>query len=91
MITIQATIGKVFKRIHDNFIMGNKIALGIDYSTGTPREDLPEYYTEVFDPAVLPTMDWLKVHIQQWLTENGVAYLSSDTKEQLIERITNGT
>lgn len=88
---IEATQGKVFKRIHDGFVMGNSISLGVDYSTGAPREDLPEYYTEVFDPNILPTMDWLKADIQQWLAENGVAYLSSDTKEQLIERITNGT
>jgi len=45
-MTIKATEGKTFKRIHDGFIMGSEIALGIDYSTGTPREDKPEYYEE---------------------------------------------
>lgn len=47
MNTITATEGKAFRRIHDGFIMGNEIVLGYDYSTGTPREDLPEYYEEV--------------------------------------------
>lgn len=39
--------GYVFKRIHDQLLMGNEIILGIDYSTGVPREDLAEYYEEV--------------------------------------------
>ena len=33
--------------IHDGFIMGEIIYLGIDYSTGEPREDKAEYYEEV--------------------------------------------
>jgi hypothetical protein len=41
---------RVFKRIHDGFIMGNEIVLGKDYSTGIEREDLPEYYEEVLSP-----------------------------------------
>jgi hypothetical protein len=41
---------KVFKRIHDGFIFGNKIHLGIDFSTGVQREDLPEYYEEIENP-----------------------------------------
>ena len=44
---IEAKEGFTFKRIHDGFIMGEIIYLGIDYSTGEPREDRAEYYEEV--------------------------------------------
>ena len=47
MITITAKEGMTFVRIHDGFDMGDTIYLGIDYSTGEPRVDKPEYYTEV--------------------------------------------
>ena len=47
MNTIIATEGYTFRRIHDGFIMGETIHLGIDYSTGEPREDKAEYYEEV--------------------------------------------
>jgi hypothetical protein len=47
---ITAQEGKVFRRIHDGFVMGTEIYLGIDYSTGEPREDLPEYYEEIDEP-----------------------------------------
>lgn len=47
MKTIIASEGKIFKRLSDNRIAGTEICLGIDYSTGVPREDLPEYYEEV--------------------------------------------
>lgn len=47
---IRADAGKVFKRKHDDFIMGDEIFLGIDYSTGTARQDLPEYYEEIDAP-----------------------------------------
>lgn len=50
MKTITAKTGKVFRRIHDGFVMGNEIYLGIDYSTGEPREDKPEYYEEIDEP-----------------------------------------
>ena len=43
---ITAESGYTFVRIHDGFEMGVEISLGIDYSTGEPREDLPEYYRE---------------------------------------------
>ena len=43
---ITAEIGYTFVRIHDGFEMGEEIYLGIDYSTGEPREDKPEYYKE---------------------------------------------
>ena len=47
---IRADEGKVFRRKHDGFIMGNEIFLGIDYSTGTARQDLPENYEEIEAP-----------------------------------------
>lgn len=47
---IKTTEGKVFRRIHDGFIMGNEIWLGYDYSTGQQRYDLPEYYEEIDEP-----------------------------------------
>lgn len=50
---ITASEGNVFRRIHDGFIMGKSIALGVDYSTGVPREDLPEYYEEIVDPYLV--------------------------------------
>ena len=43
---ITAENGYTFVRIHDGFEMGEEIYLGIDYSTGEPREDKPEYYRE---------------------------------------------
>ena len=42
---ITADEGKIFRRIHDGFIMDSQIHLGIDYSLST-EEDLPEYYEE---------------------------------------------
>jgi hypothetical protein len=47
---IKAKHNHIFKRKHDGFIMGNEIVLGVDYSTGKPRQDKPEYYEEVQDP-----------------------------------------
>jgi len=44
---ITAKEGKVFKRIYDEMIFGKEIYLGVDYSTGKPRQDKVEYYTEV--------------------------------------------
>ena len=44
---LTADEGKTFIRIYDNYDMGNGIQLGIDTSTGVPREDKPEYYKEV--------------------------------------------
>lgn len=47
---MRADEGKVFKRKHDGFIMGNEIFLGNDYSLGYERKDLPEYYEEIEAP-----------------------------------------
>jgi hypothetical protein len=44
---IEAAEGMEFHRIHDGMNMGAVIFLGIDYSTGIPREDMPEYYVQV--------------------------------------------
>ena len=49
---IEAKEGFTFKRIHDGFIMGEIIYLGIDYSTGEPREDKAEYYEEIEDERI---------------------------------------
>lgn len=38
--------GKVIVRRHDSMEMGERVYLGVDYSTGMPREDKPEYYEE---------------------------------------------
>ena len=48
---IRADEGKVFRRKHDGFIMGNEIFLGNDYSLGYERVDKPEYYEEIEEPV----------------------------------------
>ena len=49
---ITATQGMIYRRIHDGFEMGNEIWLGVDYSTGVPREDKAEYYEEIETPEI---------------------------------------
>ena len=49
-ISLTADGGKTFIRIHDGYDMGNGIQLGVDYSTGEPREDKVEYYEEIDIP-----------------------------------------
>lgn len=44
---ISAGYGLTLRRLSDGQDAGSPIYLGIDYSTGVPREDLPEYYEEV--------------------------------------------
>ncbi len=44
---ITAEKGKVFKRIHDGFIMSDEIYLGYDFSTGKKRQDKAEYYEQI--------------------------------------------
>ena len=44
---IIASEGMTFVRLHDGFEMGETIYLGIDYSTGEPRIDRPDFYKEV--------------------------------------------
>jgi len=48
---VKAQEGKVFRRIHDGFVMGNEIHLGYDHSTGVKRPDLPEYYEMIDTPT----------------------------------------
>ena len=47
---ITSTEGKVFRRKHDGFMFGRELHLGMDYSTGKPREDKASYYEEVDIP-----------------------------------------
>ena len=46
-VNLTADEGKTLIRIHDGYDMGIGIQLGIDMSTGEPREDKVEYYEEV--------------------------------------------
>lgn len=50
-LTITASEGMIFRRIHDGLEMGSAIILGFDYSTGEKREDKAEYYEEVEKPV----------------------------------------
>lgn len=59
---IVATEGKVFRRIHDGFVMGNELWLGYDYSTGEQRLDLPEYYEEIIDEAIQIDDSYIDYH-----------------------------
>ena len=43
------------KEMLDGFILGEIIYLGIDYSTGEPREDKAEYYKEIKDESISNT------------------------------------
>lgn len=55
--------GYVFKRKLDNFVMGQVIYLGMDWSevhnglASKPRVDLPEYYVEVEDEIPQETVE----------------------------------
>lgn len=51
MRIITAREGYIYRRLHDGFEMGKTIYLGIDHSTGEPREDKEEYYEEVKDES----------------------------------------
>jgi hypothetical protein len=48
---ITADRDKVFRRIHDQHIMGETINLGYDYSTGVKRADSASYYEQITNPA----------------------------------------
>ena len=65
MILKTEKIGHIFRRKHDGVLFGNEIVLGTDFSTGTPREDLPEYYEEIRDPSFppYPTLSTYRVAI----------------------------
>lgn len=55
MNKITAEEGKVFRRKIDGLIFGNEIYLGVDYSTGQPREDKEEYYEQIDEPTTEET------------------------------------
>jgi len=46
-VRITATVGFKLRRLHDQFIFGTEVVLGLDFSTGIERQDLPEYYEEI--------------------------------------------
>ncbi len=52
MRIITAREGYLYRRLHDGFKMGETIHLGIDHSTGSPREDKEEYYEEIKDESI---------------------------------------
>lgn len=59
MRIITAREGYVYRRLHDGFEMGKTIHLGIDHSTGEPREDKEEYYEEIVDEReILKNRQW---------------------------------
>lgn len=68
MTLIKAKYNHIFRRKHDGFLFGNEIVLGTDFSTGTPREDLPEYYEEIRDPELptFPTLSTYRVAIPEY-------------------------
>jgi hypothetical protein len=67
MIIKTHTQGNVFRRKHDGMLFGNEIVLGLDFSTGSPREDLPEYYEEIRDPELpaMPNLTGKKITIPE--------------------------
>jgi hypothetical protein len=75
MTKIEAGRGKLYRRKHDNRIMGKAISLGVDYSTGTPRQDLESYYEQIDNPVETIVIEMevpvnkvkdLKPVIQEW-------------------------
>lgn len=54
---IKASEGKVFRRISDGFIFGNKISLGYTYylsgkKLAEPLLELPEHFEEIDEPVI---------------------------------------
>ena len=62
MNKITAKEGYVFSRKHDGMIFGNEIYLGIDYSTGEPREDKREYYEEIVEPEIKQELNEFEIN-----------------------------
>ena len=62
---ITAETGKVFRRIHDGFVMSNEIYLGYDFSTGIKRQDLPEYYEQVDDETEIDDTEALDIILER--------------------------
>ena len=44
--------GKIFRRKHDHFLMGESISLGYDYSLGFKRIDKIDFYEQIPDPEL---------------------------------------
>ena len=59
---ITAKEGYVFQRKYDGMIFGNEIYLGIDYSTGIARQDLPEYYEEIVEPEMKQELNEFEIN-----------------------------
>ena len=65
-ITIKAQEGKVFRRIADGMVFGNRITLGYTHYLGgeklaTPLWELPEHYEEVDAPIELDPMEQMRI------------------------------
>ncbi len=65
-ITIKAQEGKVFRRIADGMVFGNRITLGYTHYLGgeklvTPLWELPEHYEEVDAPIELDYMEQMRL------------------------------
>jgi len=93
---ITADRNKIFRRIHDQHIMGETINLGIDYSTGTPRVDNISYYEQIQHPdkqMVIETylseqeLESIKPLFDQWKT--GEVIWAKDVNKPADIRIYN--
>lgn len=62
---IKADTGKVFRRIHDGFVMSDKITLGLDFSTGAQRVDLAEYYEQIPDQQEITDTEALNIILER--------------------------
>ncbi len=80
--TITADAGKVFRRIHDRFQMGDRISLGYDYSTGRKRLDVAEHYEQIDDPDAVTDTD-----VRERLNEGREATFTTDEVRRLREYV----
>ena len=65
-ITIKAQEGKVFRRIADGMVFGNKMTLGYTHYLGgekldTPLWELPEHYEEIDAPVEIDHMEQIRL------------------------------
>lgn len=77
MSKITAKNGFIFKRKNDGIVFGNEIHLGVDYSTGTGREDKKEYYDEVEE---------VLTELEKLLREKAVLEAKIKTEEEKIPK-----